>query len=116
MFFARFEERCKQKNVKPTPLITAIGLSKGNLSKWRNGTVPTGDILAKIADSLDCSVDYLLGRTDYPEINNGQFEYDGVKLEGTIIPVKGGYIHLDNGAALPPEAIAELEKRLQTKK
>ena len=24
---------------------------------------------AKIADSLDCSVDYLLGRTDNPEIN-----------------------------------------------
>ena len=66
MFFARFEERCKQKNVKPTPLITAIGLSKGNLSKWRNGTVPTGDILVKIADYLDCSVDYLLGRTDIP--------------------------------------------------
>lgn len=32
-----------------------------------------GDILthnfAKIADYLDCSVDYLLGRTDNPEIN-----------------------------------------------
>ena len=25
--------------------------------------------LAKIADYLDCSVDYLLGRTDNPEIN-----------------------------------------------
>jgi len=25
--------------------------------------------LAKIADELDCSVDYLLGRTDNPEIN-----------------------------------------------
>ena len=25
---------------------------------------------AKIADALDCSVDYLLGRTDNPEIND----------------------------------------------
>lgn len=25
--------------------------------------------LAKIADYLDCSVDYLLGRTDIPEVN-----------------------------------------------
>ncbi|MFR3653073.1 XRE family transcriptional regulator [Dysosmobacter welbionis] len=25
--------------------------------------------LARIADALDCSVDYLLGRTDNPEIN-----------------------------------------------
>ena len=27
------------------------------------------DSLARIADYLDCSVDYLLGRTDNPEIN-----------------------------------------------
>lgn len=105
MFFARFEERCKQKNVKPTPLITAIGLSKGNLSKWRNGTVPTGDILAKIADSLDCSVDYLLGRTNYPEINNGQFEYDDVKLEGHMQKVDGGYAYTDDEAAVSTEDI-----------
>lgn len=26
--------------------------------------------LAKIADCLDCSVDYLLGRTDTPEVNS----------------------------------------------
>lgn len=30
--------------------------------------------LAKIADYLDCSVDYLLGRTDIPEINKGNEE------------------------------------------
>lgn len=30
---------------------------------------PKSNNLAKIADSLNCSVDYLLGRTDNPEIN-----------------------------------------------
>ena len=32
-------------------------------------SMPKADNIAKIADYLDCSVDYLLGRTDNPEIN-----------------------------------------------
>ena len=28
-----------------------------------------GDSLARIADCLDCSVDYLLGRTENPAVN-----------------------------------------------
>lgn len=32
-------------------------------------SMPKADTLAKIADYLNCSVDYLLGRTDNPEIN-----------------------------------------------
>lgn len=50
-------------------MVLSIGISKGNISKWRNGTIPTGDILIKLADALDCSVDYLLGRTDVIEVN-----------------------------------------------
>ena len=34
-----------------------------------NGSMVKGDSLARIADYLDCSVDYLLGRTDNPEVN-----------------------------------------------
>lgn len=35
-----------------------------------NGSVPNGEALSKIADYLDCSVDYLLGRTDTPQVVN----------------------------------------------
>lgn len=30
---------------------------------------PSAEVFEKIADYLDCSVDYLLGRTDKPEVN-----------------------------------------------
>ena len=30
--------------------------------------------LAKIADYLNCSIDYLVGRTDVPEINSREFK------------------------------------------
>jgi hypothetical protein len=35
----------------------------------RRGAMLSGDKLGLIADYLDVSVDYLLGRTDKPEIN-----------------------------------------------
>jgi len=44
-------------------------LDKSTLTDYSRGSMPKADNLAKIADALDCSVDYLLGRTDRPEIN-----------------------------------------------
>ena len=45
------------------------GLSKSTLTNFRT-SMPKADNLAKIADALDCSVDYLLGRTDKSEVNH----------------------------------------------
>ncbi len=48
------------------------GISTGNISDWFNPdkkAQPSADALIKIADVLECSVDYLLGRTDVEEIN-----------------------------------------------
>ena len=69
MFFSILQSRCSEKGIKITPLLAELGLSKGNISKWKSGTLPNGEILIKLANRLDCSVDYLLGRTDNPEIN-----------------------------------------------
>ena len=66
MFWNRFYSLCIQKGIKPNPLGSKIGISSGVITKWKNGTIPNGDTLIKIADYLDCSVDYLLGRTDTP--------------------------------------------------
>lgn len=61
----------KKKNISAYKLSKETGISESLFSKWKSK--PTSEIsssnLAKIADYLDCSVDYLLGRTDNPEIN-----------------------------------------------
>lgn len=75
MFWNRFYSLCIQKGIKPNPLGSKIGISSGVITKWKNGTIPNGDTLIKIADYLGCSVDYLLGRTDDP----GQFSDDKKK-------------------------------------
>ncbi len=70
MFWKRFYELCISKNTKPNPVAKDIGISSGVVTKWKNGTtIPNGETLIKIADYLDCSIDYLLGRTDNPEVN-----------------------------------------------
>ncbi len=47
------------------------GISESLFSKWKenpSSKVSSGNLVL-IADYLGCSVDYLLGRTDNPEIN-----------------------------------------------
>lgn len=67
MFWERFYNLCIQKNTKPNPVAKTIGISSGIITKWKNeNTLPNGEMLLKLADYLDCSVDYLLGRTDNP--------------------------------------------------
>lgn len=70
LFWERFYNMCIAKGVKPNPVAKEIGISSGIVTKWKTvGTFPNGETLIKIADYLDCSVDYLLGRTDNPEVN-----------------------------------------------
>lgn len=64
MFFDILKERCAEKGIKLTPLLKKLGISLGSTSNWKNGTIPNGEILEKLAEALDCSVDYLLGRDD----------------------------------------------------
>ena len=63
------KKSAKSKNVSLKVMLLDLGLNKNTLSNMYNGSMLNGDSLARIADYLDCSVDYLLGRTDVPEIN-----------------------------------------------
>lgn len=73
MFWERFYDMCIQRGTKPNPLGREIGISSGVLTKWKTEqTLPNGEMLLKIADYFDCSIDYLLGRTDNPEVNDSK--------------------------------------------
>ena len=62
--------RIAELNLTAKKVSDATGISTGNLSDWKKGRcLPSAEKLEKLADYLDCSVDYLLGRTDNPEIN-----------------------------------------------
>jgi len=63
----RIKARAKEMKIPLGEVLAACGLGINTVNKISRGT----DILtlnfAKIADYLDCSVDYLLGRTDDPQ-------------------------------------------------
>lgn len=56
-----------------------LGFGNGIISKWKTQS-PSCDKLVLVADNLNCSVDYLLGRTDNQFIDNGDFSEEEIKL------------------------------------
>lgn len=60
MFFTKFLELCDELGTSPSRVCLNLGLSKASAYKWRNGSVPSGETLQKIADYFGVSVDYLL--------------------------------------------------------
>ncbi|MCL1882847.1 MAG: helix-turn-helix transcriptional regulator [Defluviitaleaceae bacterium] len=54
-------------NEKYTQKVCAekLGVELANYNKWENGVAPNFEMLVKIADFFDVSIDYLLGRSPY---------------------------------------------------
>lgn len=67
--YKRLQVLCKEKGTNITHLCENVTGSSGNLSTWKKGYMRS-DYLAKAADILECSTDYLLGRTDSPTLNH----------------------------------------------
>ena len=70
MFTEKFVEMLQKKNCTPYRVAKETGISQGTMNEYSNGKKkPTIENLVKIADFLDVSVDFLLGRTTNPEVN-----------------------------------------------
>lgn len=62
LFYEIFVNLCAQKGVSASFVVQQIGLNKSSATYWKNGSVPKGDTLQKLADYFGVSSDYLLGR------------------------------------------------------
>lgn len=67
MFWERFVELCAKNGEKPNSVTKKLNMSSSIATVWKSGKIPTGTVLAQLADYFDVSVDYLLGRTDDPK-------------------------------------------------
>lgn len=76
MFKENFIKICAEKGVSPTSVCVSIGLSSSVFSQWSDSTVPRKTTLVKLADALNVSVDYLLGKEEKPaasgELSEGE--------------------------------------------
>lgn len=67
MLKERIKSRREALGLSQTDLARSVGLTPQAVSAYENGVRrASGDVIAAIADALDCSADYLLGRTENP--------------------------------------------------
>ncbi len=65
----RIKGSLAKNKISTSKMLSDLELGVNALYQFEKGRVMSSFNLARIADYLDCSVDYLLGRTDNPEIN-----------------------------------------------
>lgn len=69
IFTERFNQLLQKNEVTPYKVAKETGISQGLMGEYKQGKkIPTVQNLVKIADFFQCSTDYLLGRTDKPDI------------------------------------------------
>lgn len=95
MFFEQVKKACEMRGISVTALTIQLGISKSNVTNWKNGTMPNGDVIISISDCLRVSTDFLLKGGEHniseaiigtnnqsPTINDSQhIEVNGIKNE-----------------------------------
>ncbi len=73
MFYDVFTSLCEKKGVSPNKALTDCGISRTSTAKWREGAIPRGITLQKLADYFGVTTDYLLTgeETKKPATENG---------------------------------------------
>ena len=64
----RIKKRAKSKDITLKCMLSECDLGINTISEFSKGKQLSCISLAKIADYLECSVDYLMGRTDIPYV------------------------------------------------
>lgn len=71
----RIKNCAKEKNITVKSLLHDAGVGEKMVSNMsgKNGSYPQSDKIAQIAKVLNCSVDYLLGCTDNPNVTGSTY-------------------------------------------
>ena len=98
MFSKQLKQLRKQHNITQEALAALINVDRSSIGKYegRSAVVPPADVLERIADVFNVSVDYLLGRDNASSLPQS--------TGGTWVPVLGRV-----AAGIPIEAIEEVE-------
>lgn len=103
----------KEKKIAVKTMLSDLNMGPNTMSNFKT-SMPKCDTLARIADYLDCSVDYLLGRTDNPKshISAAAVEEEIAKADQVIKTAKH---HLKSNLA-EMQVRRELERKMMLAK
>ncbi|PGZ24379.1 hypothetical protein COE50_28600 [Bacillus anthracis] len=89
MIASRLKEARKNKKWTQEELAKKVGTKKATISNYENEySTPSNHMLMNLADALDVTSDYLIGRTDSPQTHVITFS--------PILPVGDPYLKWDN--------------------
>ncbi|WP_437831461.1 helix-turn-helix domain-containing protein [Niallia taxi] len=93
-----------------------LGVSNVQLSRYETGErKPDPEMLSSIADFLDISTDYLLGRTD--DLNKLPKAYDSLSEINKLVKEYGiedfGFFDIEQWKKLSPEDLDELRRHFE---
>ena len=92
MFYDILNDLCKLHNTNITATLKSMGVSTSKGTAWKNGSTPNGDTLTKLADYFECSVDYLLGRTQDLKSHK---ETPSIDTEGEVQEIINIFLNLN---------------------
>ena len=101
MFYDKFIELCNIKKEKPTPLLNKLGLSSGNLKRWKNGSSVNFDTIKVLADYFNVTIDYFFDETSEQTI---EYVSSGNSFKGLYELLKAHPDHIasfTNGTNIP---------------
>lgn len=61
-FIPILESLINQKNITQKQLLLDLELSANVFTKWRNGNIPSTEVVCKLADYFGVTTDFILGR------------------------------------------------------
>ena len=108
MFTEKFMYLLQINNLTAYKVSKGTGISQGLMNEYKNGIkTPNIENLVKIANFLNCTTDYLLGRTDKPDMT--------ITVNQTGEIIEASPINAINNAGQPSsEMTAELVKMFET--
>ncbi|MBX8978967.1 helix-turn-helix domain-containing protein [Enterococcus gallinarum] len=71
ILYERVSELAKKHHIGLKELATKLGLSESVIYQWKKSS-PKAETLEKVATYFNVSTDYLLGRTDNPNLENSK--------------------------------------------
>jgi transcriptional regulator with XRE-family HTH domain len=116
---SRLRQMRQRKRLTQSQLADRVQVSSQVISNWERGyTTPTADDVARLAEALDTSSDYLLGRTENPDTNQATVDpeleelWERVREKGMEIEVKG-FLQRAASSEVTKEQLRDLLKVFQ---
>ena len=111
MFYERLQELCQKRNTSVSRMLQDLEFSTGNTGNWKKGQLPKGDVLAKIAEYLETSIDYIV----FGETGRGLSDEERRLLElYEMTPERARYKVLCDMERIVDDEIEKLAKEKET--